>query len=336
MRKAFVLAAVMTALLCGCAAVPAPSASPETPSLVNIGGIELTPGEMRYLVAEAAGMGSEEIDWDGTVDGVPARRFILDEALSMAVSSYTTGVKAAELGFSLTDEEKSEIEWEITLYAEYKGGREAFLAWLSDSGLTEERYRFYNYEAPLYQKKMIEGLYGPGGIYEPGEQTERTFFSEHYLSASYIYILGVDDHGEPLTGELYQTQKNIADALRRQAVAGEDFTELVETHGQDYLMSLSPEGRTVPRGELSEAAESALTALAEGGISETVEADGGFYILKRLPIDWEWFEKNREDVWYICAEDAYYRQLAEWSAAVETRVSDEYYRLDPQEWIAVG
>lgn len=334
MRKAFAPAVVMAAFLCACTSAPEPSASPEAKSLISIGETELTSGELRYLITTSASMG--EIDWNGMVDGISARRYVLQEALSMAVSSHVTKSKAGELGFILTDEEEGEIDWDITLEAEYRGGREAFTAWLAESEMTEELYRFYSYEVPFLQQKMIDGLFGPGHLHEPGEEKERAFFSENYLTVSYIFISATDDHGEPLTGDRFLTQKSVADALRRQAVAGEDFAGLVETHGHDYMMSLSPEGRTVPPGELNIAAETALVALPEGGISEVIEADGGFYILKRLPDDWEWFDLNREDVRYLCAEDSFYKMLAEWSAAADIHVSDAYYELDPLEWIAVG
>ncbi len=328
--SAFVLTLVLA--LVACSSPP----EPETDALVTIGGTELGGGELRYLITTVAGEYPEEIDWDGTLNELPARRYFLEEALSMAVSSHVTAAKADELGFTLTDEEQGEIDWEIALEAEYRGGREAFAAWLSESELTEALYRFYSYEIPFLQEKMIIGLFGDGCEYEPGEQAERDYYENNYLTVSYIYISGTDDYGEALIGKELQTQRSIADALRRQATGGEDFTQMVETHGQDYLMSLSPGGRTISHGELANEAETALANLVEGEISEVVAADGGFYIMKRLPIDWNWFTQNREDVWYLCAEDAFYTLLSEWSGTVDTEVNDAYYELDPLEWLAVG
>ncbi|MDR1691884.1 MAG: peptidyl-prolyl cis-trans isomerase [Oscillospiraceae bacterium] len=334
-RRLIALTVVLAVFLSACSAAPTPSPSAVVSSdvLATVGGIPLSAGELRYLTTVAVGMGIEVIDWDGMINGVPARRYILEEALSLATASYVTGMKAKELGFSLTDEEQGEIDWDIALEADYLGGREAFLEWLDSSGITEELYRFYSYEVPFLQQKMITGLFGTGSQHEPSEAQERDYYKNNYLTVSYIFISATDDYGEPLFGDSYNTQRSIADALRRQAVGGSDFAELVETHGQDYLMSLSPAGRTLPRGELNDAAEAAVNALRDGEISETVEADGGFFVLKKLPADWTWFEQNREDVWYLCAEEAFHKMLAEWCADVETTVSGTYYGQNPQDWI---
>ncbi|MDR0324537.1 MAG: hypothetical protein LBI19_00395 [Oscillospiraceae bacterium] len=338
--RAFLLCAVLAALLSACTSVPPPSSpSGGDAPLVLIAGEELSRGEIVYLTSVAVEeyLLFREIDWEGHIEGIEVRRHFLDKALELAVSACVIRIKAAELGYALTDEEEGAIDWELAMESEYREGREAFLEELAAIGLTEELYRFYNYAVPMLQEKMLDGLYGPGKPHEPDDGAMRAYYSRNYISASYIYLSATDEYGEPLTGTERETQKSVAEALRRRAISGdEDFTGMVGIYGQDYMMSLSPEGMPIPLGLFGASFDTALSALAVNDISEVVSTDDGFYVILRLPEDWEWFEENIEDILYYCGSDAFSEKIREWGVELGVAVDEAFYRLDPQEMIAAG
>ncbi|MDR0293556.1 MAG: peptidyl-prolyl cis-trans isomerase [Oscillospiraceae bacterium] len=337
--KALVLCAILTALLCACDGVDPPaSPSGEGDSLLSIAGTELERGEIAYLLGYVVGEYSlfRDIDWDGRIESVPARRYFLDRALEQAVNAHVTAAKAAELGYELTEEEESGIDWAVTWEIDEWGGWDAFLEAMGAAGLTEETYRFYAYTVPALRDKLISGLFGPGGPYAPGEDALWTYYSGNYVTVSYIFLLATDEYGEMLTGDQWETQRSVAEALRRKAVSGEDFFGMVELYGQDYLMSLSPWGMPVPFGMIGTAFDTAMSALKEGEISEVVATDEGFYIILRLPEDREWFEQNREEIWYSCAFEAFSEKIDEWGRGMTVEVSGAFYELDPMEMVAVG
>ena len=339
--KILLLCAVSAALLFACADTPPPEVSPPGAGeeLISIEGTALGWGEVAYLMGNAIDeyLLYRDIDWEGTIGDVPVRRYFLNRTLELAVAAHAVRIKAAELGYELTDEEEGAIDWEIAMEADYRGGREAFLEELEDAGLTEELYRFYSCEAPVLGDKMLTDLFGPDGPYAPDDGVLRAYYLGNYIPASYIFLSGTDVYGETLAGEQLETQRSVAEALRRRAAGGEeDFFEMVAEYGQEYLMSLSPEGLPVPLGLFGTGFDAALSALAPGGISEVVTTEEGFYIILRLPEDPEWFEENREAIWDSCAFEAFSEKVAEWGEGLNVTVSDEYYRLDPLEMIAAG
>ena len=340
--KILLLCAVSAALLCACADTPPPadvSSGGEEAPLLSVGGTALGWGEVAYLMGNAADeyLLYRDIDWDGMIGEVPARRYFLDRTLELAVSAHTVGIKAAEMGYELTDEEEGAIDWEIAMEADYRGGREAFLEELRAAGMTEELYRFYSCTVPALSDKMLSDLFGPDGPYAPDDRALLAYYRSNYICASYLFLSGTDAYGETLTGEQLETQRSVAQALRRRAVGGdEDFFEMVAEYGQEYLMSLSPEGLPIPLGLFGTDFDAALSALGENEFSEVVATGEGFYIILRLPEDPDWFEENKEAIWDSCAFEAFSEKVAEWGRGLDVAVSDDFYRLDPLEMIAAG
>jgi hypothetical protein len=340
--KGLIPAAVIMAFVCACSgSEDAPSSPPpdwEGKPLLTIAGAELGYGEAALLIYGAVEeyLMDYSIDWDGEIGGEPARRYFLQTALDMAVTVHATSLKAAELGIELTEEEMDEIDWYIAFEVDEAGGREAFLQSLDDRGLTEEQYRFYQYTVPYLSEIMLVGLYGEGGVYEPGDGELRMYYQTNYISASYIFRSGTDDFGEKLPDEDWALQKSIAEANHRDALRGEDFFRLVEEHGQHYMMAVNPEGMPIPLGDYGPAFDEALTALDVGEISDVVITDDGFYIILRLPEDWDWYEEYRDSLLYFYGSEMFEQMLDEWGKELDVVVSEAYWSLDPLEMVAVG
>jgi hypothetical protein len=338
--KTLILCAALAAL-CACAGTPSPSGPPNgvTGPLIVIEGEELVLSEIAYLLVSAMDdyalfrdIEPDMIDWDGQIEGVPARRFFLDRAVEKAVSAHVTGAKAAELGFALTEEEEDAIDFEIAMEIDFWGGRETFTDIVGD----EEVYRFYVYVIPTLREKMLEDLFGQGGPYQPDDAALLRYYQNNYTSAAYIFLSGTDAYGEPLMGAEWDLQKSVAEALWRRAAAGEDFFDMVSVYDQSYFMMINPEGMAVPLGMFGEAFDEALAALKVGEISGVTVTDDGFYIILRLPEDLEWFEENKDNIWYYSAYEAFTEKIEEWSGGLEIIISEAFWNVDPLDLVAVG
>lgn len=77
--------------------------------------------------------------------------------------------------------------------------------------------------------------------------------------------------------QIFVSDRNLADELKRKLDNGEDFDHLASTYS-----TASPVTVKVGRGEKSEVYEQAAFELDNGGISDVFEADDGYYILKCL------------------------------------------------------
>jgi hypothetical protein len=343
--KTILLFAVLPALLCACGeAVPSPSDDPavEDGALVVIEGTELELSEIIFLLGNAMDehalfhdMEPGRIDWDGQIGGVPVREHMLRRVLDMAVAAHVTGIKAAELGFMLSEEEEDAIDWGIAMDIGSMGGREAFL----ESVGSEDVYRFYTYVIPALHERMLESLFGVDGVYQPDDTALWFYFRENYTFAAYIYLFGTDAFGEPMDDEEWAVQKSVADALQRQAAAlddKEDFFAMIREHDQSYFMLVYPEGMAIPRGLNGDLFDDALLSLPVGGVSDVVVTEDGFYIILRLPENVAWFEEHKAEIWYFCVQELFYIKVEEWSREMEVIVNDRFWALDPADLIAVG
>ncbi|MCL1806299.1 MAG: peptidylprolyl isomerase [Oscillospiraceae bacterium] len=340
--KALALCAVLAAFACACSGVEAPPTPPASGAndggWILIDGKELSRGEVVYLMTSAVDEYAQyhDVDWNAPIGGVPARRYFLEHALELAVTAYVTDSKAKEFGHGLTAEEEDLITWEITWEKDNYGGQEAFLQALGEYGLTEELYRFYSYTVPFLREKMLGILFGEEGQYHVSYDDLTDYYKRNYISASYIFLPGTDDEGEPLTGDEFTTQERVAEALRRQAVTGENFFEMVKEHGWDYYMTINPEGMPIPMGMIGAAFDAALSSLKVEEISDVVITNDGFYIILRLPEDMDWFSENMEGIWYACAHEAFSKMVAEWGKELDITVNDAFWDLDPHELTAAG
>jgi hypothetical protein len=339
------------ALLSAClsSAPPGPSSSDEP--LITIGETELGLGDAAYLLDWIVEGHTQyyEVDWQGTIEGVTANRYFLRQVLDMMLEAHITGIKAAEFGYSLTEEEEEGIEWEIAFVKDLEGGAEAFAARLERLGLSEERYRFYTYIIYHLREKMLDGLFGPDGPYRPDDSGLWQYYLDNYHSVSYIFLSGTDDYGNLLHGEEYVLQKSVAEALQRQAAESvnneqlttdnelfEGFFAMVTEYGMDYFMSISPEGMSVPLGMIGDAFDRAVSELGVGEVSGVVEDNDGFYIILRLPADHDWFERNADSIWVSFADAAYTQKISEWAEGLPIAVSDSFWEIDVLEMVAVG
>jgi hypothetical protein len=348
--KLWLLCFMVIALLCGCGSSDIGGTLPEG-VLFSIGGTELGQGDIAYLLDWVVEDYSRyhDIDWQGTINGVSANRYFLEQVRDIVLESHITGIKAAEFGFFLDEDEEEYIEFAFAQNKDYEGGAEAFSVMLDSFGISGEMYRFYTWTVSYLREKMIHGLFGDGGRYLPGEEELRRHYLSHYRNVSFIFLDGTDGSGNFLDGEDYDILKSYVDALRLEAsaaVAGAGgandmphyapFFEMVEIHGVNYFMSVSPEGMPIPFGRKSEEFDRALRGLSEGEVSEVIEDRDGFYIILRLPADNEWFELNSDSVWYSFTETAYAGKIAEWARELSVVVSDSFWEIDVLGMVGVG
>jgi len=76
-----------------------------------------------------------------------------------------------------------------------------------------------------------------------------------------------------------------ADELLTRVLAGEDFSALIETYGEDPGMRTFPEGYTFVQGDMVPEFENATLELEIGEISGLVISDFGIHIIKRVEPD---------------------------------------------------
>ncbi len=185
------------------------------------------------------------------------------ETLDLMISDEIIRQETEKENISVTDEE---IAAEIAVYEEEYGAAEQLEAALAENGMTMEDLKE---EVQAYVK--IEKLIGPN-IEITDEQIE-AYFEENKDS------LGQSAKVE--ASHILTETKEEAEEIKAQLADGADFAEVAKEQSTDTV-SAENGGQlgTFGAGEMAPEFEEAAFAMEVGGISEPVETEFGFHIIK--------------------------------------------------------
>lgn len=330
MLKKLIVLTLALILAGGCSKTPPPSSGEP---MVTVNGEAVSNDEvalaLRLAIESAEAYGSYVIDWDGEMNGVPSGEYIRGQALELIAEFRSIAEAAERFGCTLTEEEQADIDSLMSQEADFSGGKEAFSVRIAEQYGTMELYRFYMYEAPYLYDKLSVALFSEGGPYGPSRGDVESYYKECYRNCAYILLSALDDDGYPLEGEELDTMRSVAEALRKQAAEGADFLELVARHGQDYIMSVYPEGRPIPLGLHGGEFDEALAALEVNGVSGVVCSGDALYVIKRLPEDGAYLADNYDEILDDYVSYKFQELISEWRGELAVSASKAYNELDP-------
>ena len=185
---------------------------------------------------------------------------------------------------SLTDEEKKSIEEQNNMMIAMMGGEESFQHALDSIFCTKDLY-FSLSEMQAVQSKALNEWFNKNYADKVVD-----FFTNttDYVHVQHILIPFTDtaegaDHSadQALAQEVYEKAKN-----------GDNFEELIQQYNKDPGQAADMNGYTFTKGQMVKEFEDASFALEENAISEPVQTNYGYHIIKRLPIDMDYIREN--------------------------------------------
>ncbi len=304
----------------------------------TVNGEDISNTELEYAIVYAIQNDSmyKIIDFTQTIDGLSMSEHYKKLALDAVIGTKAILENAVRLGCELSEEEHANIDSMFEQEIKDAGGDAEFDRILENDHCNRELFKLYNYILPNQSIKMETFLFGDGGQEKPTFEEIKAYYDEKYINTAYIYLSATDDDYVRLVGEELETQRKVAQALRKQAFEGADFFQLMSTHGQDMMMTMSPEGIPIPRDYYGEAFETALVALKENEISEVVETEDGFYIIKRLPPNDEFLTSQIEEITYEFTSLLFSERVTEWSKPMVVATSEAWEKLDAEDFYGVG
>ena len=263
--------------------------------LLSVDGRDVTARRYLYWLACACDYiadyydSGDGIQWADTVDGQSLEDYARDQALENAALYATVENWAEDYGCTLTDEDRDAMDREWAARAAQYGGEDAYLAELERMGLDRTEAEAISADSYLY--RHLYDLYcTAGSALAPAERDLETFAREQgYLTVDHIWISTAA--ADPADAEAVAAcRARAAEAfakLNGSADPVNDFAVLAETYSDEPNRDQYPAGYTftVGDGTLPEACEEAAQALEEGQFSGVVEAEDGFYLLLRKPVD---------------------------------------------------
>lgn len=277
-------AAMLVALPTGCGK----TATTETSKTVqsdngetDLGGVSIKTGLINYYIyttavkeAYSSGFSGDyaSFDWEQKdADGVRLDDKIKKAAFEEMATKQLLTELAEKNGVTLTDEEIKQGQDGIDEF-EKSNGKDALLSNIAAIGLSsEEDYLELYKTVMLNQKIQTDYAANPDKYIEDGVNLE-DYSSDSRVSVKHVLIKNTDSK--------FSDPKATADEVLKKAKSGEDFDALMKEYNEDPGETES--GYTFGKGEMVKEFENAAFALKYNEISDIVETQYGYHIIKRI------------------------------------------------------
>jgi peptidyl-prolyl cis-trans isomerase C len=269
MQRVYTILAVAVLLVLSTAFASAQGSPDDVVVVVN--GEPISTWELGFLLPQI----QAELESQGVE---PKGGIVVKTTLGRAIDSLLLAQEARRRGI---EPDETRINEKMKTMADRAGGRAALEAEFIKSGINYEQVRATVVQADLVQS-LVESTITPG--IEVSENDVETFYTENpglFKSPDKIHsrhILIKVAAGD--TSDQRATARTRAEEARQRAVAGEDFAALaVELSGGPNAARGGDLGFTA-RGQMVEDFDDAVWALEPGEISDVVESDLGYHVIK--------------------------------------------------------
>ena len=283
--------------------------------VASVNGEKITVGEYEFLLRgtkaqmeQEANLDNVESLWEMEIEGKNAIDVAKEKALEEAVINKIELQKAKEMGISLTADDKENIRQQKSSYMQAYGGRNEYLKELSRMGLNDNSFTKV-LEGLYLTEKLYDKVTADDEVYNVTEEEKTKYYEdnkeefkypEEQLKAKHILIsTQIDDAEEPADGEDEESEKSEeereaaleekkksarekAEDIYNRILAGEDFDKLMHEYSEDPGLQTNPDGYTFGKGQMVPEFEEAAYALEVGEVSEIVETQYGYHIIKLI------------------------------------------------------
>ena len=245
-----------------------------------------------------ATVNGEEIDQDTLYEQMVKTNGT--EALDLMISNEIIRQEAEGADITVTEEE---LDAELAEYEEQYGGAEGLEAAILESGLTMEGLKN---EMESFLK--VEKLLGPD--IKITDEAIETYFKENQES--------LGKQAQVKASHILTETKERAEEVAKKLAEGGDFAELAAEYSVDTASAENGgELGSFGKGEMAPAFEEAAFAMKPDDISDPVETEFGFHIIKvtdKTEATEATLEESNEQIKEILFDEALNAQYAAWIA----------------------
>ena len=360
---AMLLAAVM---LCGCLAG---CGGTKDDTVMTVNGTEISYDEyMTWLGSAVSDIKSiystysgTDVDWDGNFlfdESITNAEWCIKHANENLTKLHSVESKAKELGVTVTDEQKEDLEDEIeelrSTYATGDDTEASFKDFLAGYNYTQDSYRTQRNLNYLYYNVFAE-LYGEQG--EKLDEAKVLDYAEKndYVTSAHILIKTTrdvtDEDGKTTTEELSEAEKaeklaqaqELADELKAiddNEKRWERFKELMDEYSEDPGKESFPNGYCFTTNTMVEIYDTTSRSLAEYEVSDPVESTHGYHVIMRLPMTssdlvsyTNGYQQSIVPLSYVAAPSYYDTDVSGWAKEATVKYTSLYEKVDFSQYI---
>lgn len=269
--------------------------------------------------------GGVEDFWDtAELEGKKLIETAREKALDEVINAVIIEQKAKEQGITITKDEESSINSQVTSMSAQLGSRDKYNEWLKEQGLTDELYRRFIKINYLSQKLMN------ADDIQVTDADIKEYYEKNIARVKHILVLTTDSNNSPLSDDEVAKKREEAEGLLKRAKDGEDFDKLVEEYSEDPGSKSQPDGYYLGKGFIlgsqgsmvSEFEEASL-ALKVGEVSDIVETTYGFHIIKRYENDPAVMEQNKDQLTSYAKNEVFTKLVESWKKDANVDVKND-------------
>ena len=272
-----------------------------------------------------------------------------DEALNEMQTIKTLIEKAKEYNVELTEDDIQATEQQWKDMCDQFESEEAFVKELENYGITAEQYKEVLKMLALCDKFNAE-FENLDLIETTSDETALEFYNKNFLRAKHILFATQDEAGNKLSEEEINAKKAKAEDIVKKIRAGaafEDFVDLSEDPGS----AASPDGYTFINTKsdsvkdnqqmlamfqqvgipvMVEPFEKGTSDIEVNAVSDIVESDFGYHIIKRLDLHGEGneYEQMKPVIVYVIDAMAYNVVMEGWKAELKQKTNKYYEAIE--------
>lgn len=191
-------------------------------------------------------------------------------------SNYAIILLCKEVGIETTDEVLAEaVQTKLEAQVEELGGVRKYKKFLKENNMTDSFFRF-NLLVDIMQNELFYVYTYDLELIEPDDEAIYDVIQDEFIRTQHIYV-------SKDSGASYEENKSLITEAYDRIKSGEDFTAVAKEYSNDE--SFDENGFYIPSGYMSDTYDAAAFDLEIDEVTDIIEDDAGFYIIKRLDLD---------------------------------------------------
>lgn len=275
---------------------------------------------------------ADDTAWEETIDGAATAEYLKTDALNSMKAFVCIRAKAAELGVTLPDEDKTKVDTQISQLTDLMSTQGMTLQEGLDAYcVTEATYRRVM-ETSYLSGVLLDKMSDAGGELDPTDEKVSAFVEEQGIySAKHILLSTMKEDNTAMSDAEKAVVKQEADALAAELRASEDplalFDQKMEDRSDDRNSVTGalngPDGYTTLPGNMVPEFEEGAKALKVGQISDPIESQYGYHIILRQ-------DAVNEESKNGFVEYTMNKLLLSWVDEAKVETTPAYDALDPK------
>lgn len=274
---------------------------------------------MQYYASMYAQMGLTDL-WSNEDMAKSLGASMPEAAEQQAIYARVVMQKFNELGLKLSYNEQKEMA-SVRRNSIANTTKDAYLNQIAQFGFSDQTYQNFMYISQCYQA-LNDYYFGENGVNTPSDEDIQKYYEDNYITAKHILITTVD----PASGETKRTDeeaKKEAQSILDRINAGEDFDTLMNQYSEDTGLSNNPNGYTFTEGQMVTEFYDGAKALAEDEVSELVNSNYGYHIIKRVKLDDSQLDNFKSDI-ISAISGSMDELLQQWMDEAQVETTDLY------------